>query len=140
LERDFPDPFENTAQPLAGPRTMDAGMRTGQSKCPRREGLAVQRKMVGKKGHREQRVPERIAALLVTRRYGVLSVASQFFGGLLGLAGIAMMMESAARQENLGYRDKLSSFSAVTIGDAAVSDLLRNMIAKYPIWRDNIVI
>lgn len=55
------------------------------------------------------------------RRYGVLSVASQFFGGLLGLAGIAMMMESAARQENVGYRDKLSSFSAVTRGYAALS-------------------
>lgn len=55
------------------------------------------------------------------RRYGVLSVASQFFGGLLGLAGIAMMMESAARQENLHDRDKLSSFSAVTRGYAALS-------------------
>lgn len=55
------------------------------------------------------------------RRYGVLSVASQFFGGLLGLAGIAMMMESAARQENAAYRDKLSSFSAVTRGYAALS-------------------
>ena len=55
------------------------------------------------------------------RRYGVLSVASQFFGGLLGLAGIAMMMESAARQENQSHSDKLSSFSAVTRGYAAVS-------------------
>ncbi len=55
------------------------------------------------------------------RRYGVLSMASQFFGGLLGLAGIAMMMESAARQEAFGHHDKLSSFSAVTRGYAALS-------------------
>ena len=55
------------------------------------------------------------------RRYGVLSVASQFFGGLLGLAGIAMMMESAARQPDTDARDRLSSFSAVTRGYAALS-------------------
>lgn len=56
-----------------------------------------------------------------SRRYGALSLASQFFGGSLGLAGIAMMMESAARQKNFGYREKLSSFSAVTRGYAALS-------------------
>lgn len=56
-----------------------------------------------------------------SRRYGVISLTSQFFGGLLGLAGIAMMMETAARQKNLSYQDKLSSFSAVTRGYAALS-------------------
>lgn len=50
------------------------------------------------------------------RRYAALSVASQFFGGLLGLAGIAMLMESASRQENNSLRDRLSSFSALTRG------------------------
>lgn len=56
-----------------------------------------------------------------SRRYGTLSLASQFFGGFLGLAGIAMMMESAAGQKKVGYREKLSSFSAVTRGYAALS-------------------
>lgn len=56
-----------------------------------------------------------------SRRYGALSLASQFFGGFLGLAGIAMMMESAAGQKHFGYREKLSSFSAVTRGYAALS-------------------
>jgi hypothetical protein len=55
------------------------------------------------------------------RRYGVLSVASQLFGGLLGLAGVTMMMESVARRENADHRDKLSCFSAVTRGYAALS-------------------
>lgn len=56
-----------------------------------------------------------------SRRYGALSVASQFFGGFLGLAGIAMMMESSAGQKNFDYREKLSSFSAVSRGYAALS-------------------
>lgn len=54
-------------------------------------------------------------------RYSVLSVASQFFGGLLGLAGIALMMEAAAQQEGMDAREKLSSFSAITRGYAALS-------------------
>jgi hypothetical protein len=72
------------------------------------------------------------------RRYGVLSVASQFFGGLLGLAGITMMMESAARQPETHAQDKLSSFSAVTRGYAALSlwsPMYSNMsivLAMYP--------
>lgn len=64
---------------------------------------------------------ESLHRLSPRRRYGGLSVASQFFGGLLGLAGIAMMMESAARQKDLSHRDKLASFSAVTRGYAALS-------------------
>jgi hypothetical protein len=54
-------------------------------------------------------------------RYFALSVASQFFGGLLGLAGIAMMMEAASRQKAFDERDKLSSFCAVGRGYAALS-------------------
>lgn len=54
-------------------------------------------------------------------RYFGLSVASQFFGGLLGLAGIALMMEAAARQESFDEGDKLSSFSAIARGYAALS-------------------
>lgn len=55
------------------------------------------------------------------RRYLGLTVASQFFGGLLGLAGIAMMMEMAAREADLTGAEKLSAFSAIARGYAAVS-------------------
>lgn len=54
-------------------------------------------------------------------RYFSLSLASQFFGGLLGLAGIAMMMETAAQQDDFDHRAKLSSFSAIARGYAALS-------------------
>ncbi|PIF19387.1 MULTISPECIES: hypothetical protein [unclassified Acidovorax] len=56
-----------------------------------------------------------------SQRYGVLSMASQFFGGLLGLAGISMMMESAAQQKDLADSEKIAAFSAVTRGYAALS-------------------
>lgn len=55
------------------------------------------------------------------QRYAVLSVASQFFGGLLGLAGIAMLMESTARQPHRDAADAVSSFSAISRGYAALS-------------------
>lgn len=59
--------------------------------------------------------------LPVQRRYMALTVASQFFGGLLGLAGIAMMMEMAAREADMDGVQKLSAFSAIARGYAAVS-------------------
>ena len=55
------------------------------------------------------------------RRYLGLTVASQFFGGLLGLAGIAMMMEMAAREADMTDAQKVSAFSAIARGYAAVS-------------------
>lgn len=55
------------------------------------------------------------------RRYLGLTVASQFFGGLLGLAGIAMMMEMAARETDMTDAQKVSAFSAIARGYAAVS-------------------
>ena len=55
------------------------------------------------------------------QRYPALAVASQFFGGLLGLAGIAMMMEMAARQERASDAEKISSFCAISRGYAALS-------------------
>lgn len=55
------------------------------------------------------------------RRYLALTVASQFFGGLLGLAGIAMMMEMAAREADMTDAQKVSAFSAIARGYAAVS-------------------
>jgi hypothetical protein len=55
------------------------------------------------------------------KRYFGLSVASQFFGGLLGLAGIAMMMEGAARQDAIDESQKISSFTAIARGYSALS-------------------
>jgi len=54
-------------------------------------------------------------------RYFRLSLASQFFGGLLGLAGIAMMMETAARQKGDDAREQLSAFCAISRGYSALS-------------------
>jgi hypothetical protein len=55
------------------------------------------------------------------QRYLALAVASQFFGGLLGLAGIAMMMKMAARQQQASDIEKISAFSAISRGYAALS-------------------
>jgi hypothetical protein len=54
-------------------------------------------------------------------RYWRLSLASQFFGGLLGLAGIAMMMEAAAQHDRDDAREQLSSFCAIARGYSALS-------------------
>ena len=54
-------------------------------------------------------------------RYWRLSLASQFFGGLLGLAGIAMMMEAAAQHDREDAREQLSSFCAIARGYSALS-------------------
>lgn len=54
-------------------------------------------------------------------RYWRLSLSSQFFGGLLGLAGIAMMMETAARHDRDDRREQLSSFCAIARGYSALS-------------------
>jgi len=55
------------------------------------------------------------------QRYGGLTVASQFFGGLLGLAGLTMMMEIAAQQPDASEAEKISAFTAVARGYAALS-------------------
>lgn len=55
------------------------------------------------------------------QRYASLSVASQFFGGLLGLAGIAMMMEMASQVTQATQDEKIASFAAISRGYAAVS-------------------
>lgn len=54
-------------------------------------------------------------------RYASLSVASQFFGGLLGLAGITMMMEMASQAEQTTQDEKIATFAAISRGYAAVS-------------------
>lgn len=64
---------------------------------------------------------QRLYHVQPSQRYGVVSMASQFFGGLLGLAGISMMMESAAQQKNLTDSERIAAFCAVTRGYAALS-------------------
>lgn len=67
-----------------------------------------------------------------------LGVAAQFFGGLLGLAGLAMMMEMAARRDVVSEPDKIADFSAISRGYAALSlwsPMYSNMsivLALYP--------
>lgn len=70
---------------------------------------------------RVRRVLGSLYRLPAGQRYFGLSVASQFFGGLLGLAGIAMMMEAAARQDEFDARQKTSSFAAIARGYSALS-------------------
>lgn len=55
------------------------------------------------------------------RRYVGLTVASQFFGGLLGLAGLAMMMEVASSKTHISEAEKISDFTAISRGYAALS-------------------
>jgi len=54
-------------------------------------------------------------------RYVGLTVASQFFGGLLGLAGLAMMMEVAAAADHTSEAEKISDFTSIARGYAALS-------------------
>lgn len=100
--------------------TLERGVRIGALIA----SLLVTINLLSRAAARVQRVSDLLGSLhrvAPGRRYGTLSVASQFFGGFLGLAGIAMMMESAAGQTSFGYREKLSAFSAVTRGYAALS-------------------
>lgn len=55
------------------------------------------------------------------RRYLGMSIGSQFFGGLLGFAGIAMMMEAAARQRSFDTPAKLQAFAAIARGHSALT-------------------
>lgn len=71
--------------------------------------------------HRVREVVSDLYQLPDGQRYLGLTVGSQFFGGLLGLAGITMMMEMAARQGEIPHEEKISSFSAISRGYAALS-------------------
>lgn len=71
--------------------------------------------------HRVREVVSNLYQLPDGQRYLGLTVGSQFFGGLLGLAGIAMMMEMAAQQGESTQAEKISSFSAISRGYAALS-------------------
>jgi hypothetical protein len=86
--------------------------------------LLVSVNLLSRAAGRVPRVREVLQALHQSpgrSRYLRLSLASQFFGGLLGLAGIAMMMETAARQDGNDAREQLSSFCAIARGYSALS-------------------
>ncbi len=70
---------------------------------------------------RVRRIMASIYQLPSGQRYLGLALASQFFGGLLGLAGITMMMEMAASEEASGNAQRISSFCAISRGYAALS-------------------
>lgn len=63
----------------------------------------------------------RLFELPARQRPLALSVASQFFGGFLGLAGLAAMMEIASQREGLTEADKIADFGAISRGYAALS-------------------
>jgi len=77
-------------------------------------------------------------------RYLGLTLGSQFFGGFLGLAGIAMMMEVGEHQEQIEQGDRATAFTAIGRGYAALSlwsPMYSNMsivlaIYKGPNWVD----
>ena len=63
----------------------------------------------------------RLFELPARQRPLALGVASQFFGGFLGLAGLAAMMEIASQREGLPEADRIADFGAISRGYAALS-------------------
>lgn len=59
--------------------------------------------------------------LPVQQRPLALGVASQFFGGLLGLAGLAAMMDIASQRDSVAEVEKSADFGAISRGYAALS-------------------
>ena len=101
-------------------QTMEQGVRIGGLVA----SLLVSVNLLSRAAGRVQHVREVLQTLYQTpsrSRYFRLSVASQFFGGLLGLAGIAMMMETAASQDDAEASEQLSSFCAIARGYSALS-------------------
>jgi len=73
---------------------------------------------------RVTRVREVVGALFrlpADRRFTALTVASQFFGGFLGLAGITMMMEMASQVSMDSQDEKLACYGAISRGYAAAN-------------------
>ncbi len=54
-------------------------------------------------------------------RYVLLSLACQLFGGLLGLAGVSMLMEMASKGEVQAEEDRLAMVAAITRGLASAT-------------------
>lgn len=70
---------------------------------------------------RMRKVVTDLFALPRGQRPLALGVASQFFGGFLGLAGLTMMMDVASTREGVDQIDQLADFNAISRGYAALS-------------------
>ena len=68
-----------------------------------------------------RRVMGSVLEVPAERRFGTVTVASQFFGGFLGLAGITMMMEAASQAPLDSPREKVDCFGAIARGYAAAN-------------------
>lgn len=70
---------------------------------------------------RMRKVVTDLFSLPRSQRPLALGIASQFFGGFLGLAGLTMMMDVASTREGVDQIDQLTDFSAISRGYAALS-------------------
>lgn len=73
---------------------------------------------------RVERMRQLVGALFTVpaeKRFVTLTVASQFFGGFLGLAGITMLMEMASQVPMEDAQEKLACYSAIARGYAAAN-------------------
>ncbi|MDM0066838.1 hypothetical protein [Variovorax sp. J31P207] len=80
--------------------------------------------LLSKAAQRVQRFRNVIMALLsvpAPQRFATVTVATQFFGGMLGFAGVAMMMESAADLPMGSTEERAACFGAITRGYAAAN-------------------
>jgi hypothetical protein len=68
-----------------------------------------------------RRVMNSVLEVPALRRFGTVTVASQVFGGFLGLAGITMMMEAASGVEFEGDEQRAACFVAIARGYAAAN-------------------
>jgi hypothetical protein len=85
-----------------------------------------------------QVVAQYLLSSSVRSRYAWFSVASQLFGGLLGMAGVNLLLQMASRGEVALEEDRLAMFAAITRSFAAAtlwSPMVSNLtilIALYP--------
>ncbi|VTU31927.1 hypothetical protein H6CHR_03699 [Variovorax sp. PBL-H6] len=83
-------------------------------------------------------VAQHLLASGMRSRYAWFSVASQLFGGLLGMAGVTLLLQMAARGEFAVEEDRLAMFAAINRSFAAAtlwSPMVSNLtilIALYP--------
>lgn len=85
-----------------------------------------------------QVVAQHLLASSMRSRYAWFSLASQLFGGLLGMAGVNLLLQMASRGEVAIEEDRLAMFAAITRSFAAAtlwSPMVSNLtilIALYP--------
>lgn len=70
---------------------------------------------------RMRQVITNLFSLPRSQRPLALGIATQFFGGFLGLAGLTMMMDIAAQRSDIDRADQIADFSAISRGYAALS-------------------